>query len=183
MDSCPKPRVAVVRSLLVLACAPLTFFCGCSGEASATWKPSSRPVESHRSVVSPAPPMPAGGTSGKDIERKVEIEILEKRGSAEGVTQPATGYRNLTLKVRVTNLHERLQIRVRPDRFLLEAQDGSNVLPRQSDRQEPILPTAFLKNGESTDGWLTFQVPIHAGNLRLKSDLTMPPSRIPFILE
>jgi hypothetical protein len=110
---------------------------------------------------------------------KIEIQIIERDGEGVGgAVEP--GYESISVRVKVTSRQESPRLLVEPRRFRLEA-DGVEVPARPAARKEPSLRSTYVPAGKSVGGWITFEPPVGAKRLMLKSDLRRPPISMPLM--
>lgn len=87
----------------------------------------------------------------------------------------------VAIKVKVTSKRENPRVFVQPERFTLEpyrsGQGGAYPL-LHSFRKSPVLPTMYLREGESTDGWLTYRVPRDSNRFKLRAEIRNPPIEV-----
>jgi hypothetical protein len=177
------PARLLVRLVLVLLAG------GCGKEASATNK-STTPTGTVTSTA-PHPPLPvdpigvsSGTTSSQSILDQVTLDILEVDAPSGVGTAVGTSLalRSVGLKIVVRNNHEDLWLLVEPSRFSVETETGKSSPALFSSSKEPAMGTLYLKSGESTEGWISFEVPAAAERLTLKSTLRTPSIYVPVAL-
>ena len=158
---------------------------GCGKGSEAASKAASRPATAVPStghwgppIVEPPGQMVATSVPGADdLLGRVEVQVE----SVEADTFASAVITNLPVSVliRVTSYQESPRLRVEARRFYIEADKTTKIQARPGSSKEPLLPSGYMKAGESVSGWLTFDVPKAAKSLILKSDMRRPPIEVP----
>lgn len=115
---------------------------------------------------------------------KVEVQQVEKIALRDSDPEMATiseGYMLLAVKVSVTSRQQQPILLVDPQRFVLTGESGEPFPMRLSARKQPILPTMYLEDGQTVEGWLTFEVPEVEDSFSLKTDLRSPAIVMPVV--
>ena len=127
------------------------------------------------------------GASGTQLAEtllgQAKVEILQTERIPLGALGPRDkvlpGQRDLlALEVTVTS-GQRARLLVSPERFSLETETGEAMTRRKDNTRTPILPSSSLGMGESSTGWLVFEIPAELERFQLTTDLRRPPLNLP----
>ncbi len=170
------------NELRCLSLFSLFIAAGCGKVSEAGKPPAGNPSQAPASAGSQATGTASSAPQGAAVvneDIQIEIQGAEKQRVGLGVAAVPMGHYVLGVLVSVTSRREAPRPLVEPRRFTLVTADGRSIGPRISGGKEPVLGTAYLKNGEAVKGWLTFEVPADSEKLALKTDLRQPPLQLP----
>jgi hypothetical protein len=151
--------LALIPVLTLGACAGRDSRQGGAGEGAASGIPGAG--------LTSAPP--AGGdttlTHEPDGAVGEEIEVENQRVLAsrvegwpgEGEFQPAEGNQYLTMQVRIEAIGP--DAGTSPNLYTLLDAAGNAYSALETGGREPVLPTGDIAQGESVEGWVTFEIP------------------------
>jgi len=176
---------------LILCLIVLSSGCRKRSSAASQREHASGKTESSPSFVDPVTLSGSGGGGASFVPKAteemlesvhLEVNRTEKLSSAlfDPDADEKTPRRTLlAVQVTVTSKQEQPRLMVEPQRFMLEADNGEIMPLRLSGHKQPILPSVYLSAGQSTSGWITFQILDGDHEYMLKTDLRKPAIRIP----